>query len=72
MSEIHSPNHYTKDRKYEPWDVIADWGLNFDLGNVVKYVSRAGRKEDESLLDDLLKAKEYLEHQISRLRGEAQ
>ena len=41
---VSHPAHYTADRKYEPRKVIADWGLNFNLGNAVKYVSRAGRK----------------------------
>lgn len=29
---VKSPKHYTEDRKYEPKDVIRDWGLNFNLG----------------------------------------
>ena len=34
---IKKPAHYCKGRKYEPKDVIHDWGLNFNLGNAVKY-----------------------------------
>ena len=60
------PKHYTAGREYEPWDVIADWGLDFDLGNVVKYVSRAGRKDSE--IEDLEKARQYLGHAIDRRR----
>ena len=41
---IKKPAHYCKGRKYEPKDVIHDWGLNFNLGNAVKYISRNGRK----------------------------
>ena len=49
-SIIEHPAHYCEGRKYEPKDVIRDWELNFNLGNAVKYVSRAGRKENNSLL----------------------
>ena len=41
---VKKPSHYTAGRKYEPKDVIRDWDLNFNLGNAVKYISRAGRK----------------------------
>ncbi len=37
---IKSPKHYTEGRKFEPKDVIRDWGLNFNLGNAVKYLAR--------------------------------
>ena len=56
-SIIEHPAHYCEGRKYEPKDVIRDWDLNFNLGNAVKYVSRAGRKENNSLLQDLKKSK---------------
>ena len=59
---VKHPKHYSGGREYEPWDVIADWGLDFDLGNVVKYISRAGRKGSEA--EDLLKAEQYLKHAI--------
>ena len=58
-SVIEHPAHYCEGRKYEPKDVIRDWELNFNLGNAVKYVSRAGRKENNSILQDLKKAKKY-------------
>lgn len=65
---INKPSHYCEGRKYEPKDVIRDWDLNFNLGNVVKYVSRNGRKQGESSLKDLLKAKTYLEFEIQELK----
>lgn len=64
------PLHYTKGRKYEPKDVIRDWGLNFNLGNAVKYISRAGRKED--ILQDLEKAMTYIRFEIDAIREEDQ
>ena len=42
---IKSPKHYTEGRKFEPKDVIRDWGLNFNLGNAVKYLARAFLKD---------------------------
>lgn len=59
---IKAPSHYVDGRKYEPKDVIRDWGLNFNLGSAVKYISRAGRKGDK--LEDLKKAKQFLEFEI--------
>ena len=65
---IHKPSHYTEGRKYEPKDVIRDWGLNFNLGNTVKYVARAGRKDD--ILQDLKKARQYLDFEIEYIEKE--
>lgn len=65
---VNSPDHYTFGRKYEPKDVIRDWGLNYNLGCVVKYISRAGRKDD--ILLDLYKARKYLEFEIEAIAKE--
>ena len=66
---IKHPAHYAYS-KYEPVKVIRSWGLNFNLGNVVKYVARAGRKGDK--LEDLKKAKQYLDFEIEAIEeGEA-
>lgn len=64
---IGRPNHYCEGRKYEPKDVIRDWGLNFNLGNTVKYVARNGRKAGESALKDLKKARQYLDFEIEAI-----
>lgn len=48
-------------------DFIDDMELNFNLGNVVKYVSRAGRKEGCSKIEDLEKARDYLDREIVKL-----
>ena len=64
---VNHPSHYAEGRKYEPIDVIEDWELDFCLGNAVKYISRAGRKSDE--LEDLKKARWYLDRKISSLEG---
>ena len=65
---VKMPSHYCDGRKYEPKDVIRDWGLNFNLGNTVKYVSRAGRKDD--IVQDLMKARQYLDFEINALLKE--
>ena len=62
---VNNPKHYTEGRKYEPIDVISDWELDFCLGNVVKYISRAGRKEN--YLEDLKKAQFYLNYKINEI-----
>lgn len=61
---VNNPSHYAGGRTFEPIDVIRDWGLNFNLGNVVKYVSRVDRKVDS--LEDLKKARAYLDHEIQK------
>lgn len=66
--EISRPPHYCTGRKYEPKDVIRDWNLNFNLGNVVKYVARNGRKPNEPGLKDLEKARQYLDFEIAALK----
>ena len=65
MDKINKPSHYVDGRKYEPIDVIEDWKLNYHLGNALKYISRAGRKDD--LIQDLQKAVWYLTREINRL-----
>ena len=65
---IEKPQHYNMG-KYEAIDVIEDWQLNFNLGNTVKYISRAVHKDD--IMQDLKKALWYLEREIQRLsKGE--
>lgn len=70
MSEsVNHPSHYAEGRKYEPIDVINDWNLNFALGNAVKYISRAGRKDKDKTVEDLEKAKFYLDYEINTLKN---
>lgn len=68
FDSVHRPAHYAEGRKYEPRKVIADWGLNFNLGNAVKYVARAGRKGDK--IEDLRKAIQYIEFEIEELEDQ--
>ena len=57
------PDHYCFS-EIEPKDAIRDWNLGFNLGNVVKYVVRAGRKDGNTALDDLRKARQYINFEI--------
>lgn len=67
IEKIDHPDHYGgKDNPFETIKVIDAWGLGFSLGNCVKYISRAGKKG--AVLEDLLKARWYLDHEIERLR----
>ena len=63
---VNNPTHYGgSDNVYEAIKVIEAWGLGFCLGNVVKYRSRAGKKDPKKLVEDLEKAKWYLEREIA-------
>ena len=67
MEAVNNPKHYGGDTTYEAIKVIEAWELNFHLGNVVKYISRAGKKDLTKTKEDLLKAKLYLERYIGTL-----
>ena len=64
---VNHPAHYGGDTTYEVIKVITAWGLGFDLGNVTKYVARAGKKDPTKELEDLRKARFYLDHRIKQL-----
>ena len=63
---VSHPSHYTGG-KIEVIDFIEDKGLGFHLGNAVKYISRAGRKNPDKTVEDLRKAVWYINRQIQRL-----
>ena len=65
---VKHPAHYIEGRQYEPKDVIRDWGLSWELGNALKYIARAGRKDD--IIQDLKKAQEYPQFEIDAIEAE--
>lgn len=68
-SAVDHPSHYGgKDNPYEAIKVIEAWGLDFNLGNAVKYISRAGKKDSTKLIEDLEKAAWYLNRAIENAR----
>ena len=54
-----NPQHY-RTGSIEPWDYIVDQRLGYLEGNIIKYITRAGKKDNESRPDDLLKAQAYI------------
>ena len=64
---VNHPSHYNMG-KFEAIDVIEDWGLGFNLGNTVKYISRAGHKDN--ILQDLKKALWYLDREIKKIEND--
>lgn len=66
---VNHPSHYT-DGKIEVIDFILDKKLNFTRGNAVKYISRAGKKNPETEIEDLQKAAWYINKEIQRLQGD--
>jgi hypothetical protein len=68
IEQVNHPNHYGgESNPYEVIKVIDNWELGFSLGNTVKYISRAGKKESDKELQDLKKALWYLQHHIETL-----
>ena len=58
---------YYQSKNIQAIDVIEAFDLNFNKGNVVKYVLRAGKKEDNDIIQDLKKAHWYIEREIERI-----
>lgn len=63
---VNHPSHYT-DGKFEVLDFIEERKLNFCIGNAVKYVARAGKKDPNKEIEDLDKARFYISREIKRL-----
>ena len=67
---VNHPQHYGGDTNpYEAIKVIENWGLDFCLGNTVKYISRAGKKSKDTEIQDLEKALWYLQRKIETLKA---
>jgi hypothetical protein len=63
-----NPSHYRNSR-FEVIDIIEAFGLGFNLGNVVKYILRAGKKDPLKHVEDLKKARWYLDREIANLEA---
>lgn len=64
--DIYHPNHYTSGG-IEPIQYIQSHNMNYEKGNVIKYITRAGKKEGESEIKDLKKAQNYIQLLITKL-----
>ena len=65
---VNHPSHYTSS-KIEVIEYILDHGFDYLLGNVVKYISRAGLKSKDTEIQDLEKAQWYLNRKIEELKA---
>lgn len=64
--EVDHPSHYTQNPAgVECWDVAQH--MNFNLGNALKYIWRAGLKTNTPAADDLRKARNYIDHELARI-----
>lgn len=64
---INSPSHYARG-KFEVWDIIEHFKLNYNIGNVAKYILRAGVKTKRPV-QDYKKAIAYLQREVDILEG---
>lgn len=65
---VNHPSHYTRFKGIEVIQLTEQ--LNFCRGNAVKYIARAGAKDDSKEIEDLEKARWYIDREIERLKGE--
>jgi phage FluMu protein Com len=64
---VNAPKHYRAGETYETIRVIEAWGLGYNLGCCVKYISRCGKKDNH--IQDLEKARWYLDREITNLKA---
>lgn len=63
MSNVVHPDYYNGG-VIEAWDYIKDHNMDFDIGNAIKYLTRAGKKSGNPKREDLEKAIQYIQHEI--------
>jgi len=69
--KVDHPAHYGgADNPYEVIKIIEHFKLGFNLGNTIKYILRAGRKDKAKLIEDLKKGRWYLDREIMLLEAE--
>lgn len=64
------PSHYAGNTAHEVWDCLEAWKLHLNayLWTAVKYLARAGKKDPNKYVEDLEKAKQYIDREISRVK----
>jgi hypothetical protein len=65
----YNPSHYQRGR-IQVWDFIVDQQLDFLAGNIIKYICRAGHKNQETEIDDWLKIRAYVNRKIKALTND--
>ncbi len=71
MTTTNHPNYYSRGG-IEAIDIIEAYGLNFNLANVIKYVTRAGRKDGKETLTALQNAERFLNREIQKTMEETE
>lgn len=66
LSRPGNVGQYDMSSPFEPIKIVEHYNLNFSLGNVIKYVLRAGKKPGVADIEDLAKARQYLDFEIAR------
>lgn len=69
-SSVLSPSYYQGSKGIQAFDIIEQFKLDFFLGTVLKYILRAGKKSTETEIQDLKKARVYLDRKIGILENE--
>lgn len=70
---VNHPQHYGgRDNVYEAIKIIRHHRLGFCLGNALKYIIRAGKKDESKYIEDLEKAVWYIQYKINELKNEQQ
>lgn len=67
MSSVDHPSHYNQIHGIECIDVVENF--NFNVGNAIKYLWRAGLKSDNTTVEDLEKAAWYCKREIERIKS---
>lgn len=67
---VNHPSHYHAESGLEVIDIIEAWSLNFNRGNALKYIARAGHKDPAREAEDLKKALWYIRRELQRIEGE--
>lgn len=67
-NQVNHPSHYNQG-KFEVLEVIEDQKFNFNIGNAVKYLCRAGKKNPLTHTEDLSKAIFYIKREIELLNA---
>ena len=63
QDKVNHPSHYNAG-KIEVIEAIEDWNLGFHLGNAIKYIARAGKKDPDKYVEDLEKAIWYIRRRM--------
>lgn len=67
QDNTNTPSHYNNGKGYDVIDFCNDYNLNFNRGSAIKYLAKAGKKENE--IEDLKKAIDFIKREIKHLEN---